>query len=278
MREEIVNELQEQGRGVIGALVVVGISFLHTMEAWWLGWQLPVATLLAYALLGLALVLAITRNVGFREEQKQEQQSQIDVFRIVTDFSELVLQSFITAYFVWLLLGIIEIGDPPLTIARLGLILVVPLSFGAALANKLFTGTGDESRKELQFPKNVAIFALGSLFIVAPISLTEEMELIAAHAGWWRLVALVAVSVSVAYLTLYELEFQGQQRRIGDRSQLIVIGSSFLVYLVAALVSIGLLASFGHFTSTPMSVWVQEIIVLSFPGTIGASASQIVLG
>lgn len=270
-----MTELQEQGRGVIGALVVVGISFLHTMEAWWLGWQLPVRILLVYAVLGLVFVLAITRSIGFREE---EQDQQVDLLRLVTDFTELVLQSFVTAYAVWLLFGIIEIGDSLITIARLGLFLVVPLGFGAALANQLFKGTKDESDETLQFPRNLAIFALGAAFIVAPISLTQEMELMAAHAGWGRLAVIVAVSVPTAYFTLYELEFQGQQQRVGDRSVSMMVGRSFTVYLVALVVSAGLLASFGHFSSTPVAVWIQEIIVLGFPATIGASASQIIIG
>jgi hypothetical protein len=48
-----------------------------------------------------------------------------------------VLQSVLTAYAVLLLFGIVEVGDPPFLVARLGLLLVVPLGFGAALANKV---------------------------------------------------------------------------------------------------------------------------------------------
>ncbi|WP_143423224.1 DUF2391 family protein [Halegenticoccus soli] len=33
--------LQNQIRGVTGALLVVGLTFHYTMETWWLGWTLP---------------------------------------------------------------------------------------------------------------------------------------------------------------------------------------------------------------------------------------------
>lgn len=276
MIDGFFDELQEQGRGVVGALVVVGISFLNTMEAWWLGAQLPIATLLAYAVVGLVVVLVITRSVGFREEE--EEHGSFGPVRLATDFAELVLQSFVTAYAVWLLFGIIEIGDSPITIARFGLFLVVPLAFGAALANKLFKGTRDGGEQEQRFPRILAVFALGAIFTAAPISLTEEIELISAHAGWWRLAMIIVVSIVIAYLTLYELEFQGQEGRIGDRTVPLMVGSSFMVYLVAVVVSVGLLASFGHLSAVPLEVWTQKIIVLSFPATVGASASRVVLG
>jgi len=125
--------LRDQGRGVVGALVV-SVELLFTMEMWWHGCQLPAEWLIVYALVGLAVVLAITRSVGF---EAQEETRRSPLKRAATDFIELVLQSFVTAYAVLLLFGIVDVGDPPFLVARLGLLLVVPLGFGAALANKV---------------------------------------------------------------------------------------------------------------------------------------------
>lgn len=272
MVEGLVDELRDQGRGVTGALLVVGLALGYTMEVWWHGWQLPVTTLLAYAVIGLAAVLAITRYVGFRH---RESGIQSHFWRMFTDFTELLVQSFLTAYAVLLLFGIIDFDSSLYEIARLGLILVVPMGFGAAMANHILGG--DKGNDSFQFPKNLGLFALGAIFLAAPVAPTQEMELMAAHAGWWRLAAIVVASILVSHLMLYELEFKGQEQRIKRHSTATLWGSTFVAYLVAFVVSVAMLAAFGHFSMTPPEVWVQEAIVLSFMGSIGGSAAQVVL-
>ena len=272
MPQEFAEELREQGRGVTGALLVTGLALTHTMEMWWHGWQLPVVNLVAFAVVGLALVLAITRYVGFRQRDRGVSSS---LWRIFTDFTELLVQSFVTAYAVLLLFGIIDLSSSPYEIARLGLIMVVPMGFGAAMANHILGG--EETDEPFDFPKNLALFALGAIFLAAPFAPTEEMELIAAHAGWWRVAAIVVASILAAHLMLYELEFKGQRQRVAGHTRLTTWGSTFIAYLVAFVVSALMLAAFGHFSTTPPSVWVQEIVVLAFSASIGGSAAQVVL-
>ena len=273
MPQGFVAELREQGRGVTGALLVVGLALSYTMEVWWHGWQLPVTTLLIYAVVGLGAVLAITRYVGFRSQETGKKH--LGPLRIVTNFAELLVQSFVTAYAVLLLFGIIDFSSSPYTIARLGLILVVPMGFGAALANHVLGGK--QGSKSFEFPKNLGLFALGATFLSAPVAPTQEMELMAAHAGWWRLAAIVVASILASHLMLYELEFRGQKQRLKGHSEVTMWGSTFMAYLVAFVVSMAMLAAFGHFSATPLEVWVQETIVLSFIGSIGGSAAQVVM-
>lgn len=272
MLQGLVDELRDQGRGVTGALLVVGLALGYTMEVWWHGWQLPVLNLFAYAVVGLAAVLAITRYVGFRQEETGKQ---FDLWQVFTNFTELLVQSFLTAYAVLLLFGIVDLDSSPYEIARLGLILVVPMGFGAAMANHILGG--EKGNDSFQFPKNLGLFALGATFLAAPVAPTQEMELMAAHAGWWRLAAIVVASILASYLMLYELEFKGQEQRLKRQSAATLWGSTFVAYLVAFVVSVAMLAAFGHFSMTPPEVWVQEAIVLSFIGSIGGSAAQVVM-
>ena len=37
----VVSEIREQGRGMAGALLVLGISFAYTIETWWLAVEIP---------------------------------------------------------------------------------------------------------------------------------------------------------------------------------------------------------------------------------------------
>lgn len=271
MPRGVVDELREQGRGVTGALLVVGLALAHTMEMWWHGWQLPVLNLFVYAVVGLVLVLAITRYVGFRQRER----GLSGPWRAFADFAELLVQSFLTAYAVLLLFGIVDLSSSPYEIARLGLIMVVPMGFGAAMANHILGGEGGD--EPFEFPQNLALFALGAVFLAAPVAPTEEIELISAHAGWWRIAAIVVASVLVAHLMLYELEFRGQRQRTARHTRLTTWGSTFIAYLVAFVVSALMLAAFGHFSATPPEVWVQETVVLAFPASIGGSAAQVIL-
>lgn len=126
--------LREQGRGITGALMVLGLTLLYTVETWHLAWRLPMGLLVAYAVVGLAGVSAVTDAVGFQDEGNRS------LRRRVVEFAEIVLQSFLAAYVTPFAMGVTDLGDAPITVVRLGLIELVPLGFGAA-ANRLLTET-----------------------------------------------------------------------------------------------------------------------------------------
>lgn len=275
--QTVRKELREQGRGMVGALLVVGTTFLYTMESWWLGWTLPVWVLLAYAVGGLGIVLAVTRSVGFRANEPDREGERLGGVRgALTDFAELVLQSFVVAYAMLLVFGVIELGDPWILVARLGLVEVVPLGFGAALANELLAGEKEPSDGSLA--NELGVFALGALFVSTTIALTEEMELIAAYMDWTRAGVLVVLSVLVVYLVLYELDTQGQRHRLQGRGKPMQFAQAFLVYGVALTVGLFLLAGFGYLRNATLPVTVQLLVVVGFPSSIGASAAEVLIG
>lgn len=207
MSETYASLLRDQGRGVAGALLVVGLSLLYTMETWWLAATLPMSYLLVYALGGLAVVTVTTRHVNFRvRDRDPTEQSR---WRIFADFSQLLLQSFVTAYLVLLLFGILTLNDRLPVVVRHGLVQVVPLGFGASVSS-LLVQQGETSGGEADFPKNVAVFTLGALFVAFPAAPTEEMELIASHMGWVHALFLIVVSLVVSQLVLHELGFRDQ--------------------------------------------------------------------
>ncbi|MFC4450664.1 DUF2391 family protein [Halorussus aquaticus] len=270
------DELREQGRAIVGALLVVGTTFMYTMETWWWGWVLPTTHLLVYAVVGLGVVLAITRKVSFRRTDATGGEGAKEAIRrTVTDFAELVLQSFTAAYIVLFVFGVVELGDSLIVIARLGLVEVVPLGFGAALANEVLQG--DERATRRSVTTTVAIYSIGAVFIAGGISPTQEIELIAAYMEWEHAAVLVLLSLLVSYLMLYELGLQGERNRLQQRTKVWQVGQAFLVYAVSLVVGTGLLAAFGHFRDAPLSVMVQLIVVVSFVSSIGASAAEVVI-
>jgi putative integral membrane protein (TIGR02587 family) len=276
--------LRNQVRGITGALVVSGVTILLTVEMWWLAWQRPGSHLIVYTVIGLGVVLFITRSSGFRVEEEDQDNPEYDPVRLSANFAELVLQSVTAAIIVLFAYGVIDSSTPPHVLARTALLQVVPLGFGAALANRLLHEAEDEaeddSAEQQSLRGNVAIFAAGAIFFSLPLGASIEMNLLASNAGWPRMAAIVAMSLVMAYLILYELEFRGQSRRRSEerrlREMLTHAGQTCIVYAVGVVVSVLLLWGFGYLTYS-LAVNVQKIVVLSFPTTVGGAAARVIL-
>lgn len=176
-----------------------------------------------------------------------------------------------------LLIGIIDLESSVNHVVRLGLIEIVPLGFGAALANRLFGGErGENSDEEGEFPRNLAVFVIGALFISATIAPTQEMELISVHMSWLHHLSLIAATLVLIYLILYELEFKGHDTRVQKEKRL-QVGTVFVVYAVGATVSFLLLLAFGHFIDATVALAYQETVVLAFPASLGCAAAELVI-
>lgn len=272
--------VRNQTRGITGALIVAGVTTLLTAETWRLAWERPAHHLILYAIGGLGVVLLITRSSGFRVEEEDDG-AQYDPLRLVVDFAQLALQSVVAALLVLLMYGVVDLSTPAHLIARMALLQLVPLGFGAALANRLLHEMEDQQRgnaDQRSLPSNVAVFAAGGIFFAMPLGASIEMNILAAGADWAHLGAIISVSLLTAYLVLYELEFRGQSRRTVDRERAAVIhaGQVCIVYVVGLTVSAALLWGFGYLSLSP-AVNVQKLVVLSFPTTVGGAAARVIL-
>lgn len=281
-RTTVSRVVRNQVRGITGALIVAGVTILLTAETWRLAWQRPASNLVVYSVVGLGLVSLITRSSGFRvEEEDERDSSQYSPIWLAVDFAELVLQSLVAGIGVLFVYGIVDLSTPGHVVARMGLLQVVPLGFGAALANRLLHEMEDrpaDTAEHRALSGNVAVFAAGAIFFSLPLAASVEMNVLAASAGWGRLAAIVALSLLTAYLVLYELEFRGQSHRAVDREWAVLIhaGQVCLVYAVGLTVSVLLLWGFGYLTYS-LAVNVQKVVVLSFPTTVGGAAAQVIL-
>lgn len=293
----VTAEIREQGRGMAGALLVLGISFAYTIETWWLAVEVSATQLVGFVVVGLALVIPITRRVGFRSEsmdedeevseegseggeagEEDEAESPVPSARspMWVESLEAVFQAFFVAYVTVFLFGIVSLEDPLPVIVRVGLVQVVPLAFGAAIANE-FLGGEQEMMVEAEFPKSLAVFAMGAVFFAAPIAPTEEVVVLAAAASWTRLGGVIVATLVGSYLILYVLEFRGQTGRLSGLSQWRQIGQTCMVYSVGMAVAAGMLAALTETGGEPLTTELSRTIVLTFPAAIGASAARVVL-
>jgi putative integral membrane protein (TIGR02587 family) len=303
MNDMLAEEFREQGRGVAGALLALGVSAVYTQEVWEFGGTLPLSYLLGYTVAGLSLVYLVSRRIGFREGNEDHPRP----FGMgeLTDFVEILLQSLVASYLVLFLFGTLRLSDPPVRIARLGLFYLVPFAFGAALANTVLSDEGPDHRdgtassdqssakssadegfgveggvalgRESLF-QQLGVYAFGAFFFAYPIAPTEEVKIIATGMGWSRLLVVLTVSLLTTYLVLYLLEFRGQGKRSRGHSRRWRIGATCVVYVLCLVVSALLLAGVGAFSQAPPSVRVSQTVVLGFAATLGASGAEVVLG
>jgi uncharacterized membrane protein len=169
--------------------------------------------LLVYAVVGLGTIAVVARTIGFRDADRLASPVTEPVRAVAVETAEIVFQSLLATYVGLLALGILQLGDPVGLFARLGLLEVVPLGLGAAITNRL-VGEGADSNREGQFPRNLAIFAVGATFVSLTIAPTEEVRVLAARTGPGREVALVCLSIALTCLTLYVLAFNDQGSRL----------------------------------------------------------------
>lgn len=275
--------LRNQVRGITGAFIVTGVTILLAAEMWRLAWGRPASHLIIYSAVGLGVVLLTTRSSGFRVEEEVDAQdeSQYQPLRLGVDFTELTFQSLVAALVVLFMYGIVNVSTPTHVIARMALLQVVPLGFGAAVANRLLQETenqraGTDKRRTLS--ENMAVFAVGAIFFSLPLGASVEINILAALVGWRRLALIIAVSLLTAYLILYELEFRGQSRRTVNRERgaLIHAGQVCIVYAVGFTVAALLLWGFGYLTYS-VAADIQKILVLTFPTTVGGAAARVIL-
>lgn len=266
--------MQNFARSAIGA-INFGMPLLYTMETWWLAWRLPTWVILAFAVVGIAAIAVTGDLIGI---DVRERERPTPWRRFATQFAELLLTSLVASYAVLLLFGIVERDDSFQDIVRLGLLQVVPLGLGASIANALFREReGSASQAPPTFRKEMATFALGAALFAFNVAPTEEMELMAAHAGWWHLLLVAAVSLVVTHLVLYELEFRGRAGRLAGMTPTLRWGETFGGYAIALAVSAALLFGYGHFLGVSLEEAIQLTIVLSMVAAFGGAAARVVI-
>lgn len=279
-------ELDDLMRGVAGAFLF-GAPFLYTMEVWWKGnFTSPPRMLLTLAIAYGALVLLNLRG-GFRAENPRTWA------RLLTDSLEGLAIAILTATFSLVLIGVVRLDSS--VEANLGRIVMeaLPFSIGVGIANNVLRSTdengGDRSeggdagahqwhdhawRGTLA---DAGATVLGAVIIGSSIAPTDEIPMIASglSSGW--LLAIVASSLVLSYIIVFQANFGAQQKRISQPGIFQSPVSETLVsYLISLLISLLMLWLFQLVrVEDPLTQWVSYTIVLGLPATIGGAAGRL---
>lgn len=255
-------------RGIAGGFVL-GVPLVYTQEVWFHGGNLSPFDILGLLAASFLLNLALSTVVGFHAGRTKR------------PFEDAVVGfglSFLISAFLLVLLRRVdlEMAFGP----RLGIIALsaVPISLGFALGNSLAPREGGklEEGSGGGFGDLLAA-AGGAVVLVLNIAPTEEPLLLAAELGSIRLIGLVAVSLALSYVMVFFAEFGGKGGRINSNHPIHTpLVETVLAYLVALVVSAGLLRAFGELPAIDGSTLARSV-VLAFPASLGAALGRLLV-
>ncbi|CAD7048647.1 TIGR02587 family membrane protein [Pseudorhizobium endolithicum] len=263
------------GRGAAGALIF-GIPMLMTMELWYLGFYMERYRLLLLLLVNIPLLVVLAHRIGFEETftWREALRDAAIAYGIAIVISAAVL----------LMLGDIKAGMPLSEVVGKIAIQSVPASIGALLGRSQFGGQeeAEDDRKESEistgYGRELFMMAIGGLFLSLNVAPTEEIILIAFKMTPWHAITVIGVSIVVMHGFVYAVAFRGTHELSEETPGWhAFVRFTLPGYVVAFLISLYVLWTFGRLDDTAPTQILMSAVVLSFPGSIGAAAARLIL-
>ncbi len=289
--------LREYGRGLAGGLLF-SLPLLYTMEVWWSGFLVHSWTLIAYLVTTFLLLLGYNRYAGMHPDATFGQ--------VVMDSVEEMGIGLIVAAVVLYLLGQVT-GEMTLS-EILGKVVVeamtvaVGVSVGTAQLGgqskeEESDGEGSEGdragreessgnqggqdrdlkaeRRELR--ADLVLGFCGAVLFASNVAPTEEVLMIAAEASAWKLLGLAGLSIAMAALILFHIEFIKSDPPTANGRTWTMVRQLAATYAMALAASALMLWFFQRFEGTSPGVAVAQTVVLAFPGVLGATAGRLLI-
>ncbi len=253
-----------------GGALLFSLPLLMTMEMWWLGFILDGVRLAVFLLVALPLLFGLAFYAGFSASHRGLGHALLDTFVALA-------VGFLAAAAVLMLLGVLEPGAPPRQIAGQLALQAVAGAMGALLAGRQLSAgkpdVGDED--QATYPGELFLMVAGALFLTLNMAPTEEMVLIAYRMGPAHAVALIVVSIGLMHAIVYKVGFAGQEEH--DRPLAAFVHFTLAGYALVLLTSLYVLWVFGRTQGHGPGEIVDAMVVLSFPGAIGAAAARLLV-
>ena len=256
-----------------GGAVLFGLPLLMTMEMWELGFAMPPGRLALLLAASIPLLVGLSAVSGFERT--------LDLRRDALDAFVAFAVGTVSAAAVLALLGVI--GPSQSAAENVGKVALqaLPASMGALLAQSQFGGVDEEverRRAEEGHAGELFLMAVGALFLSFNIAPTEEVVLLAARMTHRHSLALIVVSLVLMHAFVYAVEFRGQAR-VPRGTPLWSVFLRYTVpgYALVLLMSAYVLWTFGRFDGVALPERVALVLVLGFPGAVGAAAARLIL-
>ena len=272
-------EFSDLMRGIAGAFLF-GAPFLYTMEVWWKGnFTSPPRMMLILGMAYLALVLLNIKG-GFRAEQPRSRT------QILVESAEGLAIAIFTATLSLILLDILHLETGIDAIMGRLITLSLPYSIGVGIANNLLLKITDDDDADSDQKRghpwrstlsDAGAALLGAIVVGSSIAPTDEIPMISSSLEPTRLLLIMASSLLLSYIIVFEANF-GAQRQRRSQSGLFQgpISETVAAYLIALAAATLMLWLFQVIRiGDPINQWVSYIIVLGLPCTIGGAAGRL---
>jgi len=281
------------GRGAAGAMLF-GMPMLMTMELWHLGFYIERYRLLLLLIVNIPLLVILADRIGFERTSTWR-----EAFR---DAAIAYGLGIVMSATILILLGDIKLHMPFSEMLGKTAIQSVPASIGALLGRSQLGGqaggNGDSDKDDpkgeeadqgkegnavpnelsISYSRELFLMAVGALFLSLNVAPTEEIILIAYKMTPWHALATIVISIAIMHGFVYAVAFKGTHEMPGETPRWHAFFRFTLPgYLVAMLISLYVLWTFGRLDDSAPTQMLISAIVLSFPGAIGAAAARLIL-
>ncbi|MBI5445584.1 MAG: TIGR02587 family membrane protein, partial [Deltaproteobacteria bacterium] len=201
------NELDDLGRALSGAFLF-GAPLVFTMEMWQIGSYMDAWRLLAALLLAVGGNAHLAHFAGFKKGSGLRSS--------LAEAVEALGVGVVASAAFLLMLNRVSFADRASVAFSTILIEAIPLSIGASIANAVFRKDRDRegddassrsARHDLW--RDVGATLVGATFVSSSIAPTEEVPLLALELTPWHRAGLVAFSLVVSWIIVFESGFFG---------------------------------------------------------------------
>lgn len=253
-----------------GGALLFSLPLLMTMEMWWFGFVLEPFRLAVFLLAALPLLVGLAFYAGFSARHR-------GLGHALLDTAVALAVGFLAAAAVLGLLGVLEAGAPPRQIAGQLILQAVAGAMGALLAGRQLSAGRDEigDESEATYPGELFLMVAGALFLTLNMAPTEEMVLIAYRMSAVHVVALLLASLLLLHVVVYSIGFAGQEEQ--GRPLAAFFHYTLPGYALCLLVALYVLWVFGRTDGQGLAETVDAMVVLGFPGSLGAAAARLLV-
>lgn len=269
-------------RGIAGALLFA-LPMLMTMEMWELGVYMDRSRLLLLLLLNIPLLIVLSDRVGFEETSTWRQ--------AIRDASIAYALGILSSALILVAIGVIKEDQSTHEIIGMIALQAVPASIGAMLGRSQLGGqSGDDHygdgsadddpvhERETSYAGELFLMAVGALFLNLNVAPTEEMILLSYKMTPWHALVIIVGSLAAMHGFVYALSFRGSHDLAeGTPSWHAFVRFTLPGYLIAGLISAYCLWTFHRTDDMGSTQILMIVVILSFPGAIGAAAARLIL-
>lgn len=270
-------------RGIAGALLFA-LPMLMTMEMWELGFYMDRSRLLILLLVNIPLLVILSDKVGFEETVTWRQ--------AVRDASIAYALGILASGLILVAMGVLKAGQSLHEVVGMIAIQAIPASIGAMLGrSQLGGGGGDDGgedehaddndplhERETSYGSELFLMAVGALFLNLNVAPTEEMILLSYKMAPEHALIIIVISLVVMHGFVYALSFKGSHDLAeGTPSWHALVRFTLPGYLIACSISAYCLWTFHRTDDIGSTQILMAVIILSFPGAIGAAAARLIL-